>query len=697
MKKLKKLLAGVLTLAMAMSMMTMAAFAKEGDSTLLPTFSGDGTGSITIHKYEKGDNFNEENHSTGDVIDPVPGAGDALNGVDFTIYRVADATGLKKLYQPDSSALPTAADYVTGNAVAEGVTLYEIKDGETSLTEKTKDGGIATFSDLPIGLYLVIESSHPNYVTSPAAPFLVSIPMTKADGSGWLYNVHVYPKNDTSTSGTLTLIKEGKTIGSGLGNVKLANVEFILERKNDEGVFEKLPEITNTDGSTTPLVLKTGDGSEGKTLGQFTVEGLPDGEYQFREKNIGTAMTGTDEAGNAHNANAGYILDSETVYPFKIEGGKFKAVEGTVGTIAEDGSTYTLTVENERPDIDKKVKDGDGWSVYEDYGVGDTIEYKIEVGVPSKITKMKTFNVIDTPTNLDDDVASIKMTYGASNTTVPAELYTKEAVNSTSGNGFKITFKPKLMEELAGEVIVITYEAKIKEDAVEITNTNKAKVEYSHKTFPEDDTDPDPSIDERETTATTASYMLKVIKTFNPALDDDLKAQLEGGVTFDLYKKDSSGTITSADIPGLPDGTWKRVKSDLATDADGEVIQKGLSNGDYCLVETKTLPGYNLLDKPVEIGIAIECTTTTVITTTEKLDAEGNVVSTSTKKEVIVTPGKGGTATEDGTWGQDIVNQSGFTLPSTGGMGTFLFTFVGVAMMAAAVILFITSKKKEAK
>ncbi|MFR6367189.1 LPXTG cell wall anchor domain-containing protein [Gallintestinimicrobium sp.] len=46
---------------------------------------------------------------------------------------------------------------------------------------------------------------------------------------------------------------------------------------------------------------------------------------------------------------------------------------------------------------------------------------------------------------------------------------------------------------------------------------------------------------------------------------------------------------------------------------------------------------------------------------------------------------------------QIVINRKGFTLPTTGGIGTFVFTFAGIAMMAAAVILLITSKKKKAE
>ncbi len=68
-----------------------------------------------------------------------------------------------------------------------------------------------------------------------------------------------------------------------------------------------------------------------------------------------------------------------------------------------------------------------------------------------------------------------------------------------------------------------------------------------------------------------------------------------------------------------------------------------------------------------------------------------------TKHEVERVEFTGATDNAQGIVVSTVINKQGFELPTTGGMGTFLFTFVGIAMMAAAVILFFTSKKKEAK
>ena len=64
MKRMKKLLTGLLTLAMTLSMMTMTAFAAEGGSTAtttkMPTIDTRKDVSLTIHKYEYNGNLKPE-------------------------------------------------------------------------------------------------------------------------------------------------------------------------------------------------------------------------------------------------------------------------------------------------------------------------------------------------------------------------------------------------------------------------------------------------------------------------------------------------------------------------------------------------------------------------------------------------------------------------------------------------------------
>ncbi len=83
---------------------------------------------------------------------------------------------------------------------------------------KTDNSGIATFTDLPAGLYLVQETGTPPAGTgravTPTMPFLVSVPLTDPqDRHRWVYDVHVYPKNVVST--ITKEIKDSEALAAG--------------------------------------------------------------------------------------------------------------------------------------------------------------------------------------------------------------------------------------------------------------------------------------------------------------------------------------------------------------------------------------------------------------------------------------------------------------------------------------------------
>lgn len=68
----------------------------------------------------------------------------------------------------------------------------------------TDSYGHTSASDLPLGLYLLVETKVPEMVTETTAPFFLSLPMTSVNGSSaddggerWIYDVTVYPKNLT--------------------------------------------------------------------------------------------------------------------------------------------------------------------------------------------------------------------------------------------------------------------------------------------------------------------------------------------------------------------------------------------------------------------------------------------------------------------------------------------------------------------
>lgn len=167
------------------------------------------------------------------------------------------------------------------------------------------------------------------------------------------------------------------------------------------------------------------------------------------------------------------------------------------------------------------------------------------------------------------------------------------------------------------------------------------------------------------------------------------------GVTFDLYRKLSDDAVVGGNVSANPvkglTGKFEKVETDLTTNSEGKISVPGLANGDYWLVETKTKEGYNLLKNPVNVQIAATYTETT--TTETKTDATGKTTTTTIKTITLSNAGD----SNNGVFKTVVKNSKGFTLPTTGGIGTFVFTFAGIAMMAAAVILLITGKKKKAE
>lgn len=690
--KLKRLFAAVLSTALALSLCAMPAMATEGGTTAgtpladgMPVWDTTQKGSITIHKFEYNPSSGATSQQgTGAEGEAAPSGAKPLGGVTFEIYKVQNEEWLKAYYGGQAAATGQdfsnidASNYYSTNSTTGAITVNGSKiDTVTTATSGT-DIGVAKKDGLALGLYLVVETSSPDKVTSPAAPFLVSVPMTRiADTTttnkltDWIYDVHVYPKNST-TYGQVTIEKKGYTGGGSA--VALAGVKFTLQKQNGADWTD----ITANDSNGSTYNLTT------DINGKITIAGLSQGNYRIFE-----------DAYSGDSANKGYILDAE-YHNFTVQkDGQIKVGENIATPIA------TIQVANHRPDMKKEVKKGDSWAQDAPYGVGDTVPYKITIEVPQNIDKLSTFTVTDTPTGLKDNVGSIKIKDG----TTALTSGTDYTVAAEGTDGFKIDFilTSNTVKACAGHTVTITYNAVVKDTAVVggNGNSNNAKLTYTNKI--NSDNTPGTTTNTIEDSAVMYSFGIKVVKTAENG------TTTLADVVFDLYREAKTGETSIVDAETVKkaglDSTksWILVKSGLTTNASGIIdtsdsnnatnYTHGLANGDYYLVETKTVDGYNLLTKPVEVKLDVTATTTWQ--KTNVYDASGNLVKHGTVTKTTFThTSNNGDTTKTELAVAKVINRKGFTLPVTGGFGTLLFSGIGVLLVLAGVGVLFSLKKK---
>lgn len=703
--KLKRLFTAILSVALTLSLCAMPAMAEGATTagampkTSTSTIDKNQKGSITIYKRALDSSGNAGTAGDGETMVSPQGA--ALKDTGFTLYQVMDTNTLLAYYNDNTTADQVdVKDYFTNyttNKTAAGLkTAYATAYKAEVLTD---ENGKATFTGLPVGMYLVIETKTPQAVTMPVEPFLVSIPMTRigdkttgADNQNqkeWLYDVTVYPKNSIA-KGTVKLVKQGK---QGSATTPLAGVKFTLNKKND------------TDDDYTAV--KTDVATD--TNGKITLDNLAKGRYYLQE------------TGYTDGNDKGYILNTTGKFYFDIdENGKAVKVDDTIAGKVDDASftidsTHaTLTVTNYKPDIAKTVtkRDGTTTSHEADYGVGDAVPYTLTIKVPENITSLKTFTVTDTTVKaqLIQNKDSVKIS-GKNNAggdvTLAESAYTITVAPDANNSVMTVAFTPSALTGVAGGEITITYTATVQDTAVVAGNgnVNTAKIVYSRKTNLTDETGGNKPYEITDK-GVVYTFGLNIHKTAKGGTKDGAGLK---GVTFDLYKKVDTETLNgNSKYPfcgqeyaaisgddavklGLTTNSaenWIKIKT-LTTGENGYVSAAGLPSGTYKLVETKTVNGYNLLSKPVDAKLNLTYAATW--STTKTYDDNGNQI----KAETNTTNYTRDTApVADPSAAIEIVNRAGFTLPVTGGFGTLLFSGIGVLLVLAGVGVLFSLKKK---
>ena len=338
---------------------------------------------------------------------------------------------------------------------------------------------------------------------------------------------------------------------------------------------------------------------------------------------------------------------------------------------------------------------------------GDVIDFKITANIPSYINKDTIeYTISDTMTGLalvNEKDSDVTITVGGdTNDTLTA------AARAAIKNG-ESSFEIKVGElgikdffkDHADQEIVLTYKAKVTSNAkINVDkSTNTATLTY--------------------TTNNGTSSKTSDTKHYTFGIDTGFTgAEGTKGTTGEFIKVDENGNVKYTETPGevtvtegkalkgaefqlhIGSATGKlftdaKGKSTFTTDDNGRLQINGLDpDVTYYLVETKAPTGYKVVDTPIEVKI------------NASFDENGNLTGYTVTINGNTTnynySEKDGTTTLVNTVDTPS-NPFGFNntklsaLPSTGGIGTTIFTIAGCAIMVAAAFFFFASRKKANK
>lgn len=287
---------------------------------------------------------------------------------------------------------------------------------------------------------------------------------------------------------------------------------------------------------------------------------------------------------------------------------------------------------------------------YEDGFVdaGEEVSFKLRTTIPENVVEYKFY---DEPTNLTE-FTNIKVTVGGQDVTVPM---THDAATTTAPERYTWDFS-SIVADHYGEEIIITY------DSTVIGSTG-----YLNQVY-----DSTPGSEKKEVHGYTAEVTLtKTDKDGNAIKSNPATFQITRTVTTqngseeqDVYFVKKADGLYEISV-NATDADRTR---DVVTNNDGQVKLTGLDEGVYHFTETVAPQGYS-------INTAIEDLTITKADLTSANDKDNRVIS----------------------YTKSVTDSDLIKLPFTGGMGTTIFTVLGVAIMAMAAALYFATKKNNVK
>lgn len=461
-----------------------------------------------------------------------------------------------------------------------------------------------------------------------------------------------------------------------------------------------------------------------QTLKQKTL--IPGAELQDTEGNP------TGLADFTANLNAGYWMVlvtgsvSEVYNPMLV--GVYYKTEGTgqeneLDTKPVDANsnwkleTTDAYAKSTKPTLDKKIVDSDGNESGNDVAIGDIVKYQIDTALPSYSAEYKkvVVKITDTLTEgLTYQKDTVKVKVGDTEVMASEATYelNDDEMGTEGGGSFVITFNSDYAIANGGKAVCVTYEAKLNEKAhVNFDfNKNTAELEYSNNSSNEADTE---KIDDRTYTYTfgidanlngsNSETWQEITKELIKTDEGEIKEivdEVTGETTWEYTPlKDAEFSLTKLD----ENGEKTEVVKTTSSDDKGYLTFIGLDAGEYILQETKAPEGYTLNQTEIPVKITASYNDDGTLKSYE-IEVNGEKTSTYTAtyegEHITKIVNKDNLDATNGDTISDthfIKNTKLSELPSTGGIGTTIFTIGGCIIMIAAAGLFFASRRKTAK
>lgn len=416
----------------------------------------------------------------------------------------------------------------------------------------------------------------------------------------------------------------------------------VVAEENSDGTVVSLITgltITKAAGSDTTYVVTVDDDFSAASFANTLKQALQ------REPNIstGTKLTNNGTAIKADNLSLGYYFVS--------------SASGALCNLTTTDPDVTIHDKNDVP-FEKTVDQHSA-------DIGGTVGFTIEGKVPDT-TGFTEYQYIIEDTMSDgltftgDDLEVL-----VNGQTLGQEYYTltftkKNEDENSPINGFELTIDVMELTEQVGKEIEVTYSATVNEGAIANVESNSATLTYSN-----DPTDAEKTNKTQPDTEKVYSSKIVIDKYDSASADKSTKLS---GAQFVLindegkyYHIDANGeTDTLATVNWVDSQESATVAT---TDTQGSASFDGLKDGSYSLKEIKAPEGYNLLTNIVSVTI------------------NGSDVLTNGNDVRVLTVEA------------EVGNNTGSTLPETGGIGTTIFYAVGGVLVVGAGVLLITRKR----